>query len=257
MKNLKLRRFTATALLIGIIVLMGMVPYLGYIPVGPIKLTLICIPVIIGTLALGLGPGLILGFVFGITSFIQIWYPGDWMGLQLINISLAKALAVIFIPRLLVPVVTYYVWKLLNTDIEIYVEIGLFALFTVLGIFVTWVFLIPAVVMLIIFVFLKKIPAVKVNYGIAALFGSLTNTAFFLGGIYLLYLNEPVFATVTEQLGTTVEKLGTFLTAVALSNGLPEAVLALFLTIPILIPLNQAGLTIGTSRDIDKKGTEQ
>jgi|GEM_PF-292739 len=242
MRNMKLRRFTATALLIGIIVLMGMVPYLGYIPLGPIKLTLICIPVIIGTLALGLGPGLVLGLFFGITSFIQIWYPGDWLGLQLINISLIKSIAVIFIPRLMVPVVTYYVWKLLETDLEIYIEVALFALFTVLGIFMSWVFFIPALIMLIIFVFLQKVPEIKVNYGIAALFGSLTNTVFFLGAIYVLYLNEPAFFTVAEQLGTTVDKLGYFLSGIALANGLPEAVLALFLSILILVPLRVSGL---------------
>lgn len=257
MNNFKLRRFTATALLVAVIALMGMVPYLGYIPVGPIKLTLICIPVIIGTLALGLGPGLLLGLVFGITSWIQIWYPGDWLGLQLLDISLAKSLAVVFIPRLLVPVMTYFVWKLLETNAEIYVEIALFALFTALGIFLYWVFFIPAAMILIILVFLRRIPAVKVNYGIAALFGSLTNTVFFLGAIYILYLHEPAFETAAEQLGTTVDTIGSFLVGIALSNGLPEAVLALFLSIVILIPLRQTGLTVEKKRATNGEETER
>ena len=244
MNNIKLRRFTTTALLIAIILVMGLVPFLGYLPIGPIKLTLICIPVIIGTLALGLKSGLLLGFVFGITSLVQVWYPGDWLGLQLMDINALKLLLIIFIPRLLVPVVTYYTFKLMETQAERYIEAALLLLFTLFGVLTTWVFLIPAAVILVILVFFRKIDAVKMNYGIAALFGSLTNTVGFLGGLYLLFLPEPAFQTVAEQIGTSVDAIGAFLTGVALTNGLPEAVLALFLSVLVLIPLNMIGLTL-------------
>jgi len=247
--NSNLKKFTTTALLIALILLMGLVPYVGYIPIGPIKITLICIPVIIGTLALGLRSGLILGFVFGITSLIQVWYPGDILGQTLLNINAWKLLLILFIPRLLVPVVTYYVYRLLETKYEIYFEVVLFAIFTALGIFVQWTFLIPAALMLIIFVFFRRIDEVKLNYGLAALFGSLTNTVFFLSGVYFLYLPDPGVEKIAELLQISVDKIGAFLAGIALTNGLPEAILALFLCVLILIPLNKMGLTLERKKD--------
>ena len=46
------RRFIITSLLVAICLLLGLTP-VGYIPIPPIEITLLCIPVIIGTIRKG------------------------------------------------------------------------------------------------------------------------------------------------------------------------------------------------------------
>lgn len=58
-----IHRFTWTALLAALIILLGVTP-IGLIPLGFINVTILCLPVIIGTLLLGLRTGLVLGLVF-------------------------------------------------------------------------------------------------------------------------------------------------------------------------------------------------
>lgn len=61
------------AVIIGIIILMGFVPSLGYISVVPgvISLTLVHIPVLLGASLFGAKRGFVYGLTFGITSWIQ------------------------------------------------------------------------------------------------------------------------------------------------------------------------------------------
>ena len=66
----KLRQLTLTSLFIALVVLFGMTP-LGLIPVGTLNATILHIPVIIGVIALGLKPGLILGLAFGLVSTLR------------------------------------------------------------------------------------------------------------------------------------------------------------------------------------------
>lgn len=58
------------AVLIAIILLMAFTP-IGYIKTLGLEITLIVVPVAVGAVTLGPAAGLILGTVFGITSFIQ------------------------------------------------------------------------------------------------------------------------------------------------------------------------------------------
>jgi uncharacterized membrane protein len=108
------RLLTFTALFVALILLFGSTP-LGLIPLGFVNVTILAIPVVIGTIVLGLGPGLILGFCFGLISMLSMF------GLTMTAPSvLASALAVAnpvlaiimcFAPRLLVPLVTYLVYR--------------------------------------------------------------------------------------------------------------------------------------------------
>lgn len=70
MKNEKTYELVLTALFTAIIVIMAFTP-LGYIPLVVINATVIHIPVILGALFLGPKKGAFLGFVFGLTSFIN------------------------------------------------------------------------------------------------------------------------------------------------------------------------------------------
>lgn len=68
----RVREMTLLAMFIAIIVVMGFVPYLGYITIlGTSSVTLIHIPVLIGAVIMGRKGGMILGLAFGITSFLR------------------------------------------------------------------------------------------------------------------------------------------------------------------------------------------
>ena len=70
MEQKKLRNLVLLALFIALIFLLGQTP-LGLIPLGWCNVTLLVIPVAVGTLYMGLKNGLILGLAFGATSFLS------------------------------------------------------------------------------------------------------------------------------------------------------------------------------------------
>lgn len=99
----KVREITLTAILAAIVLLMAFTP-LGYLRIGPVSITFLVIPVVIGGMTLGPVRGGFLGAVFGATSFAQC-FMGDIFGAALVALSpLATALAC-FIPRILIGVV--------------------------------------------------------------------------------------------------------------------------------------------------------
>lgn len=114
MKN-DTRRLTLTALFIALVFLLGLTP-LGLISLGFINVTVLCVPVIVGTLLLGLKTGLLLGFFFGTASLMSV------MGLSMTAPSgLASALfarsiplciLMCYVPRLLVPVAAHCAYRL-------------------------------------------------------------------------------------------------------------------------------------------------
>lgn len=109
--NTKTRKLTATALMIALTLILGLTP-LGFLtlPFISIEITLMCIPVIIGTVILGWKQGLLLGLVFALTSL----YKGLTMPTPLLAPLLKYPLVFypsIFIPRLLIPLVTWGVYK--------------------------------------------------------------------------------------------------------------------------------------------------
>lgn len=191
------RTLAITGLLTAITFLLGLTP-LGFIPINPtMKITILCIPVLIGVLLEGLGVGLWLGFIFGLTSLIQI-FMGDVLGLIIIQVSLVKTLFVVFIPRLLVPVVAFYVYKLIKL-------IG------------------------------NKITD-KVGYAIAAFFGSITNTALFLGFIFIFFNKD--FEMIASQLNITSDVLKYSLSSAVVINGIPEAIAAVIIVAAVCISVS-------------------
>ncbi|MED1203891.1 ECF transporter S component [Heyndrickxia acidicola] len=67
----KTYRITVLGVLIAIIVLQTFIPFLGYIPIGPLSLTIIQITVIITAFVLGPKDGAIIGGVWGLITFIR------------------------------------------------------------------------------------------------------------------------------------------------------------------------------------------
>ena len=114
----QIKGMTQMAFFAAVIVLMAFVPFLGYIPLGFTRATIIHIPVIIGSLMLGPKKGAALGFVFGLTSFINntmnptvtsfVFTPFYTLGEYSGGIG---SLIICFVPRILVGVVPYFVHR--------------------------------------------------------------------------------------------------------------------------------------------------
>lgn len=119
-KNENIFKLVLTALFLSIMLLLAFVPFLGFIPIGPIQATTLHLPVIIASIVLGPKTGGFLGGCFGLISMIRntvmitpmsfAFSPfiaplgtdgsGSW-----------KALLVVFIPRILIGIVPYFVYR--------------------------------------------------------------------------------------------------------------------------------------------------
>jgi len=168
---------------------------LGSLPIGPLVATLSSIPVIVTTVILGTKPGMLMGFFFGLFSFIVwtfmppnpvlafVFTPfysfGDFKGS-------VWSLVICFIPRILIGAVTGVcitsLSKLMGTN--------------------------------------KSKARIGVICTISGVLGSLTNTILVLGGIYIFFGQD--YATAN---GLSYELLLGAIGTVILTNGLLEAAL--------------------------------
>ena len=150
MKHEQMRAFVLTALFIALILLLGLTP-IGMIPLGFINISLLGVPVVIGTLVLGLKKGMVLGLCFGVVSALSafgIYGTPSALAAALVAASPVLAALMCFVPRLLIPVITMLVYRLVGRKQE------------------------------------KAIKAVP----FAGAAGSLTNTVFYLGLMLLFYI---------------------------------------------------------------------
>lgn len=202
MKNIskKTLELVQLALFAAIIVLMAMIPFLGYIPIGIMKATIIHVPVIIGSLILGPKKGAILGALFGLTSLINstinpsiisfVFSPfykvGDIGGSPL-------SLIVCFVPRILIGIVPYYVYGLLKK------------------------------------LFKGKKGTDSLSLIIAGISGSMTNTLLVMNFIYLFFGRS--YATAMEVDFSTLYTVG--ILPVILVNGVIEAIVAAVISLAV------------------------
>ena len=141
---------TAAALLIALVFLFGITP-IGLIPLGFINITVLCVPVIIGTLTLGLKTGLLLGFCFGTASTMSMvgvaLTPPSALASALFAASPVLAFVMCYVPRLLVPFVSWMIYRTID----------------------------------------KTCKSATIAVSVSAALGSLTNTIFYLGLMLLFY----------------------------------------------------------------------
>ena len=111
--KLKPKELTLMGLLTAVLLVMSFTP-IGFLTIGPLAITLNMIPVAIGAIALGPKGGAVLGAVFGITSFLQCIGIGGTspMGVILFEINPVLAFIQRFIPRLLMGLLTAYIYKI-------------------------------------------------------------------------------------------------------------------------------------------------
>lgn len=192
------RRLVITAFFIAFVLLFGLTP-VGLIPLGFINLTILHLPVIIGAILMGWKTGLILGFCFGTVSMLSmLGFSGASQSVLAHNLFVASpplAILMCYIPRLLVPCSARGVWCLFRRKKEL------------------------------------RLPGLM----LAGIAGSLTNTIFYLGLMYLFYRAAGMdLAELAQGLG--LGGLGFFgiLGAIAAGGGGMEAVAAALITPPVV-----------------------
>ena len=195
--NTRTRELTITAVLAAICLLLGLTP-IGYIQIPPIAITLMCIPVIVGTVTQGLRTGLILGFVFGLTSFLTIFFRPTPFSQFLFELNPLKMIILVFVPRMIIPITTWLVYKAIHGETKI---------------------------------------RGNVATGVAAFVGSMTNTVLFLGTLYLIF--QPEIAELSAAFAVAPEALFGTLAGIGAINGLPEAAVAILLSIPIVYAVSK------------------
>ena len=122
MKRFTIRDFVILALMVGILLLMSTTP-LGYLNIGPLAITFNVIPLAIAAIALGPVGGLIVGCVFGITSFLQCIGVGgsSAMGVMLFSINPVLTFIQRFVPRALDGLLLGYIYRFLRRKTKSYV----------------------------------------------------------------------------------------------------------------------------------------
>lgn len=155
-RSVKSQNLVLVSLFAGIIFLLAFTP-IGFIQLGFIKATIIHIPVIVGSVLLGPKKGAFLGFLFGVTSLISNTFTPAIMSFvfsPLIPVPGTEngsfmAIIICFIPRIMVGIVPFYVFRLLHS--------------------------------------LFKGKTQLLSFGIAGIAGAATNTLLVMNGIYLLF----------------------------------------------------------------------
>lgn len=112
----KLKSMTLIAVLAALLIAMSLTP-IGYLKVGPLSITFNMIPVAIGGIALGPVAGLILGTVFGFTSFAQC-FGADAFGAYLLELNPFFTFVTCVVTRALAGLFTGFVSKGLSTLIK-------------------------------------------------------------------------------------------------------------------------------------------
>ena len=251
MKNAKTKEIVLLALFSAIILLMAFTN-LGFIPLGVINATIVHIPVIIGALFLGPKKGAFLGFLFGLTSFINNTFKAATASAFVFSPLLAyntmgwtgipKSIYICFVPRILVGIVPYFIYVLVKKLTQDNNKAGKIIINIVAAVIIGFAVreytvrqfeslsaviatVIGVSVMIVVFAILFAVTAKKssaaVSYIYAGLTGAFTNTLFVMSGIYFLY--KDAYA---EALGKTSDELIGVIMGIVTFIGIIEAVVA-------------------------------
>ena len=104
-RRLNVRKMTVIGVISAISIMMSMLPFIGYIPIGPTKATIMHIPVIIGAIIEGPVVGATIGLIFGLTSLWNAMTQPTITSIFFLNPLVS------ILPRVLIGVVAYYVYQ--------------------------------------------------------------------------------------------------------------------------------------------------
>lgn len=189
------KRFSFLSLFIAIEIILAIVPFLGYIPLGVINATTLHIPVIIAAILLGKKEGAIVGGVFGLTSIVKntlaptatsfIFSPfisvggigGSW-----------QSLLIALLPRILIGYMSGLLYEKLK----------------------------------------DKIKNDSFNITLSALIGSIVNTILVMAGIYIFFGQSYALA-----IHVSYNAILTFIGGVIATNGIAEAIVGAIIALAI------------------------
>jgi len=243
----KTYKLVLSAMLGAIVIVLGVTP-LGFIPFGPMKLTILHIPVIIGAIYGGPVVGMSVGLIFGIMSVFQA--PGDitfgpvWATGEIKNYLLIGVTAIV--PRVLIGLtaaLTFKGAKKIPRKIALgslaVVGAGMlgFAIYKLVEMisagesYYMYIVLIAAIVGVSIWTILT-IGKRSISVVLAAGIGTLTNTIIFLTLTYVFFGN--LFAELFE---TTRKAIADILITAGITNGIPELVVSIVLISAIVVAI--------------------
>ena len=188
--NNKTLKLTVYALFLAIMLVMGLVPGLGFIPfLSVANIVIIQVPVILASYFLGYKGGMFFGLVFGITSIIKCFIQPDVFATIIMNAGGIKTIGLMIIclviPRVLIGLTTRATYDLIS-----------------------------------------RFDMTRLHsMGLSAFIGTLTNTVFFLGAFYL-FARE---ACMTGFGAATEKALFDMMLGVVTFNGVIEAVTSVVL----------------------------
>lgn len=114
MRSKQTKRLVILAFFSAIILVQNFVPLVGYIPLGPLNLTLIHITVIVAAFVLGPVDGALVGGVWGTITFIRAFV---WPTSPLATIVFVNPLIAI-LPRVMIGLVAGSIFKLLQPKVR-------------------------------------------------------------------------------------------------------------------------------------------
>jgi uncharacterized membrane protein len=196
----KTKTLVLTAVLAALMVLFGLTPVF-YIPMPwGVQVTLMCLPIIIGTLVLGLRTGFYLGLLFGLTSFAQLFLNPSPVLAPLFfspqNLwEPILYLLIVFVPRMAIGPVTWLVMRAFKNKTG------------------------------------------KLSIAVCSAAGSLTNSIGFLGMLYLFFGTR--IGDIIASIGLPYNSAGAFVLFLGVANGLPEAAVAVVVCLPIVVALRK------------------
>ena len=108
----KTLRMVQTAVLTAIIILMAFTP-LGYLRVGPLEITFLTIPVVVGAILISPKHGAFLGGIFGLTSFILFF--SNPLGVAFLAISPVLSFILAMAPRIIMGYAVGIIFRVLSS----------------------------------------------------------------------------------------------------------------------------------------------
>lgn len=115
---LNIRQLTVSGFLAAITIFLGLTGY-GFIPLLFMDATILHIPTIIGAIAAGPRVGALVGFMFGLFSFIQTLRAPSLLLQFAVQYNIAYDAIVCIVPRILIGIIAYEIYAHLKTKLYI------------------------------------------------------------------------------------------------------------------------------------------
>lgn len=107
-KNRDLFQMTTISMMVALLMLQTFVPIFGYIPLGPIDITIVHITVILSAVLFGQKTGTIIGMIWGMLSMLRAFIQPTPFNIVFLNPLISV------LPRLLVGLISAVVFKLIK-----------------------------------------------------------------------------------------------------------------------------------------------